>query len=100
MNTPTVRNVCGNVPSSETPAISALLAELGRRWRAGEKPLVEELLARHPTLQDRSSVVLKLIQEEHRLRHECGAVVPSEEYLRRFPRWVEPLQVLLSHEPT
>jgi serine/threonine protein kinase/Flp pilus assembly protein TadD len=62
-------------------------------WRRGERPLAEEILARHPELGDDAAI--RLIYEEVCLRREAGLTVDHEEIARRFPRWQEELEVLL-----
>jgi serine/threonine protein kinase/Flp pilus assembly protein TadD len=77
-------------------ALAAELAEeLVRRWRQGERPVAEELLARHPALWQCPEAAADLIYEELSLRQEFGAEVPAEEVLRRFPAWRSQLEVLI-----
>src|SRR5947207_2908312 len=83
--TAVVTRVAGGA-SDDAPPLHALLADFSRRWQAGERPPVEELLALHPSL-GQQPVLLKLVEEERRLRHQHGVPLPREEYLRRFPRW-------------
>jgi serine/threonine protein kinase/tetratricopeptide (TPR) repeat protein len=66
-----------------------------RRWTAGERPLAEECLARHPELWDQPEAATELIYEEVCLRQECGETLAAEEILRRFPQWRAQLQVVL-----
>src|SRR5262245_52363729 len=78
----------GRAAGAPRPAslVAALAAEMARRWQAGERPLVEEFLARHPQLADDADSVLDLITEELRLRRRHDAVVPVAEVIARFPR--------------
>jgi serine/threonine protein kinase len=71
-----------------------LVAEMTRRWRAGERPLPEEFLARHPHLADHPEAAADLIYEELCLREEFGAGVSEEHVLDRFPQWRPQLEVL------
>jgi hypothetical protein len=45
-----------------------LAAEMTQRWRRGERPLVEEFLARQTDLWDQPEVALELIAEELNVR--------------------------------
>jgi serine/threonine protein kinase/tetratricopeptide (TPR) repeat protein len=77
----------------------ALLAQLGeemvRRWQGGERPLVEEFLARHPHLAEQPSAVVDLLYEEINLRQQYGEQASWSDLVARFPRWKEPLRLLL-----
>ena len=75
--------------------VSQLAGELGRRWQAGERPLVEEYFARHAELGRQTADALRLICEEMCLRQEHGADIPREEFLGRFPTLRTELEVLL-----
>jgi serine/threonine-protein kinase len=63
----------------------ARAADQQRRWRRGERVLVEEYLARWPTLAEDAESLLDLVYGEVLLREESGETVALEEYLRRFP---------------
>jgi serine/threonine protein kinase/tetratricopeptide (TPR) repeat protein len=62
-------------------------------WRRGERPLAEDILARHPALGDDAAI--RLIYEEFCLRQEAGEEVNPAEIARRFPQWRDELAVLL-----
>jgi serine/threonine protein kinase/Flp pilus assembly protein TadD len=85
----------GQAPGGGNPAVQALIAEMGRRWESGERPLVEDFLARHPWLADDPEASLDLIYEELTLRQRHGVPAEPEALLARFPRWREALAVLL-----
>jgi serine/threonine protein kinase len=72
-----------------------LAEELARRWREGERPLVEEYLARHPWLREQPESALELLYEEIHQRQEQGQEVRTEELLRRFPQWHQHVRALL-----
>lgn len=72
-----------------TAHIEWMAAACGR----GEKPRVEDFLARHPELSDEEAI--RLIYEEVCLRQEAGEAVASSEVLRRFPTWRSKLALLL-----
>jgi serine/threonine protein kinase/tetratricopeptide (TPR) repeat protein len=67
--------------------------EMVAAWRRGERPQVEEILARHPELTDEA--VIRLIYEEVSLRQEAGLDVDPAELGRRFPQWRDELAILL-----
>jgi serine/threonine protein kinase/tetratricopeptide (TPR) repeat protein len=71
-----------------------LAAEMTRRWRAGERPLPEEYLNRHPELWDHPEAAADLIYEELCLREECGPDPSVEQVLERFPQWRPQLELL------
>jgi serine/threonine protein kinase/Flp pilus assembly protein TadD len=84
----------GPAPDRHHPAVRSLIAEMGRRWQAGERPLVEEFLARHPWLSDTPDAALELIYEELTLRQRYGAPAEPAALLERFPLWRDALAVL------
>lgn len=75
--------------------VNRLADELARRWHAGERPLVEEYLARYPELAARPEVAAELIYEELCLRQELDQAAGAEDVLRRFPQWRDELGVLI-----
>jgi serine/threonine protein kinase/Flp pilus assembly protein TadD len=76
--------------------VEALLDEMRQRWQAGERPLVEEFLARHPELGDHPEAAAELIYEEVCLRQEYRVGGTGSDVVRRFPQWREPLRVLFN----
>jgi serine/threonine protein kinase/Flp pilus assembly protein TadD len=72
-----------------------LEGELAQRWQEGERPHVEEILADHPELRNRSRVLLHLICAEIGLRRERGEVVSPSELVQRFPERQEQVAILL-----
>jgi serine/threonine protein kinase/Flp pilus assembly protein TadD len=75
--------------------VQRLVEDMGRRWRAGERPRAEEYLARWPEIGAQPAAALELIYEEFCLRREHGEEVAAEEVYRRFPQWQSELAVLL-----
>jgi serine/threonine protein kinase/Flp pilus assembly protein TadD len=67
--------------------------EMVAAWRRGERPLVEDVLARHPELSHEAAV--RLIYEEVCLRLEAGLTVDPAEITARFPQWRSELALLL-----
>lgn len=84
-------------PPTESPEslTERLAAELAERWRAGERPLAEEYLQRHPDLWQDPAAAADLILEEILRRQERGEPNASREVVARFPQWQTQLQVLL-----
>lgn len=72
---------------------SRQVEEMVEAWRRGERPIVEEILARYPELDDDATI--RLIYEEYSLRQEAGLEVDAEEIVRRFPRYRDELALLL-----
>jgi serine/threonine protein kinase/tetratricopeptide (TPR) repeat protein len=77
------------------PLLESLAEDLARRWRSGERPLVEEHLARHPELLEQPEAVLELIADEIFLRTEAGLDVAAAELVQRFPQWRRQVLALL-----
>lgn len=75
--------------------IEPLLEDLTRRWEAGERPFVEEILAAHPELAGDPDQVLRLICEEICLRQEHDGHIARSDLMTRFPEYRDRLQVLL-----
>jgi tetratricopeptide (TPR) repeat protein/predicted Ser/Thr protein kinase len=68
-----------------------------QRWREGERPRVEDYLARHPHLGINTDCILQLLCGEFLLRQECGETPAIEEYRERFPNHVDALRCHLDH---
>src|SRR5438067_2428196 len=81
---------------SASPMAARLAEEMAAAWRRGERPAVEEFLARDPALRDRPEVVLRLLCEEVCLRQEAGEVVHAAELAGRFPDLQDEIENLLS----
>ena len=80
---------------SGSSLVDRLAEELGRAWRAGERPVVEDYLARYPELGDRPEAAIELIYEELCLRQEDGQEIDLADILRRFPQWRQQLRVVV-----
>jgi hypothetical protein len=65
--------------------LSLVRADQHRRWRRGERVLVEDYLTRWPTLAEDVKGLLDLVYGEVLLREESGESVTVDEYVRRFP---------------
>jgi hypothetical protein len=69
--------------SSEADTLAARLAdEMARRWAQGERPAVEEMLARDARLGEQMGPALELIYEEFCLRRQHGEPADAEQFLR------------------
>jgi serine/threonine protein kinase len=75
--------------------VESLAEEMTRRWRAGERPRVEDYLARHPALADDPEAALELLAEEIGLRAEEGQAPDADELAARFPLWQRQVRALL-----
>jgi eukaryotic-like serine/threonine-protein kinase len=84
----------GDVRPHVTQLAAQLISEMTRRWRAGERPLPEEFLSRHPELWEQPEAAADLIYEELCLREEYGPDVSVEQVLDRFPQWRPQLELL------
>jgi serine/threonine protein kinase len=81
-------------PSTDSPEVqlSALRAEQVSRWRAGERPLAEEFLARHPEVAADLELAMVLVYGEVLLREKLDGAAPGvADYCRRFPSLAEAL---------
>jgi tetratricopeptide (TPR) repeat protein len=81
----------GESPPGDQPTFDAILDEQEARWNRGERPLVEELLAQHPTLQGNADAAVDVIYHEFVIRLARGESPSPEDYLRRFPDWADAL---------
>ncbi len=72
-----------------------LVADMRRRWRTGERPGADEILARNPDVVGQPENAVRLIYEEICLRQEAGEAGSSLEFLRRFPQWRSQLELVL-----
>jgi serine/threonine protein kinase/Flp pilus assembly protein TadD len=79
---------------SDGPAARAR-QEMARRWESGDHVLTEEILSRHPELQDNSRAAIELIHEEICLRHDHGKSIAPGELFDRFPHLRDDLELLL-----
>ncbi|HVK13004.1 MAG TPA: serine/threonine-protein kinase [Gemmataceae bacterium] len=81
------------------PSAAALVEqfaeEMVRRWRAGDRPLAEEYLDRHPDFWHRPAAALELIAEELALRGEYGQPATPTELAGRFPDWEPQVRALV-----
>jgi serine/threonine protein kinase/Flp pilus assembly protein TadD len=77
----------------DASAVTREVDEMVAAWRRGERPLAEDILARHPELGDDAAI--RLIYEEVCARQEAGEEVDPAEVARRFPQWRDELVLLL-----
>jgi hypothetical protein len=91
-----VPSLPGDVPSAAGLTL-LLCRDQQQRWRNGERPRVEDYLARHPHLGVNTDCILQLLCGEFLLRQECGQTPAIEEYRERFPNHVDALRCHLEH---
>jgi WD40 repeat protein/tetratricopeptide (TPR) repeat protein len=90
-----------NPPSATPPAAGSASGELPvapivdqcRRWRQGERVLVESYVERDPALRADREGLLDLIFNEFVLREQDGESPRAEEYIERFPQLAAELRV-------
>jgi eukaryotic-like serine/threonine-protein kinase len=70
---------------SATELADFALADLGQRWRRGEKVPVEAYLERIPALRSSNECILDFIYGEVLVREELGESPEVAEYIGRFP---------------
>jgi serine/threonine protein kinase len=68
---------------------------MAERWRAGERPRVEDYLTQHPALAAEPEAALELLAEEIGLRDESGQGPDPSELAARFPHWRRQVLALL-----
>jgi serine/threonine protein kinase len=78
---------------SQHKLVELLLLDQHDRWARGQSTLVESYLKRHPALEAHEDGILDLIYNEIFLRERRGDAPQLEEYLRRFPRLAQQLQM-------
>ena len=80
-------------------SLAAALLEQCRRWRQGERVLVEAYLEQHPALRADANAVLDLLYNEFVLRDQRGEKPQLDEYLERFPELAPELRVQFECAP-
>lgn len=95
-----VRGASGDDMHMPPPSSTeSLVAQVIHTWRAGLRPDTAEVLAQHPHLRQRQSLLLDLAYEEYCLRKEAGETVSLEAFCDRFPSCRRSLGRLLAiHE--
>jgi hypothetical protein len=90
MNTST-KSLGDDGSSGQQPV--TLLIEQQRRWRRGERILVEELCRQFPTPLIDNETLLDLVYQEVLLREQIGEQPEVDEYVQRFPNLSGQLRV-------
>lgn len=96
---PTLRSRTVRPPDSSPSAepgeswLSREVNAMAAAWSRGNRVLADEVIRRHPDLDDEAAV--RLIYEEVSLRRDSGEDMPTIEILRRYPRWKDELEILL-----
>src|SRR5581483_9110981 len=75
-----------------TADLPLFLDDQRRRWRLGQRALVESYVERHPALVGNPEHLLDLIYNEVVLREKAGETPRLEEYLGRFPHLADRLK--------
>src|SRR5690348_608461 len=91
--TPAMIDTPSLIPLPDRPPAAALLVDQCRRWRRGERVLVEAYLERHSVLRADGEALLDLLYNEVVLRQQHGEVPGLDEYLQRFPHLAPQLRV-------
>jgi serine/threonine protein kinase/Tfp pilus assembly protein PilF len=85
----------GHLPLDDDEDIAPVVADMVRRWQAGERPTALDYLEAYPEFNSWPDAALRLIYEEICLRQEHGEDLGKDEWLARFPRWRKELEPLL-----
>jgi eukaryotic-like serine/threonine-protein kinase len=81
----------GPEPAVARLELEAILDEQETRWNRGERPVVEDLIAKHPALRENADAAIDVIYQEFVIRRDCGEFPAPEDYIRRFPAWADGL---------
>jgi tetratricopeptide (TPR) repeat protein len=86
-------------PGSEVlrSAVEQCADDMVGRWKAGERPLPEDYLSRHPELRAHPALALELVAEELALRAVYGPPATRSELARRFPEWAARAQAVFDY---
>jgi serine/threonine protein kinase len=68
------------------------------RWHQGAKPDAARVLADHPEIESRRTLVLDLVWEEYTLRTSAGDEVSKSHFYERFPKYRRSIAKLLEVE--
>jgi len=69
--------------------------DLGRQWKVGNEPEIEDYLDQFPELGTAATVAAELLLAEYQARELKGGPVKLEDFARRFPQRAETLKQLL-----
>jgi serine/threonine protein kinase/Flp pilus assembly protein TadD len=81
------------VDKPESSWVSGQVDAMADAWARGESVSAEAILAENPGIDEEDAI--RLIYEELCLRRESGEDVPTTEFVARFPRWKDELEVLI-----
>lgn len=80
---PFLKGVTG--PARLSLLVGLIVIDLGHRWGTGERPTVEDYVARYPELRDSEPSLAALVIEEFRCRRQVGDPSDTTQYRERFP---------------
>jgi serine/threonine protein kinase len=87
---PFLKGVSG--PARQSLLVGLIVLDLGHRWGAGERPVVEDYVARYPELGGASNSLAALVIEEFRCRRRAGDASDTTQYRDRFPALYEAIR--------
>ncbi len=76
----------GPEPPVGRPQIEEILDEQRARWDRGERPLVEDFLAQHPTLREDAEATVDVIYHDFVIRQALGESPSRERLPAPLPR--------------
>jgi serine/threonine protein kinase/Tfp pilus assembly protein PilF len=85
-------------PVPPPPDLGDIVDATIARWHQGEAPDAAVVLARHPELESRRTLVLDLIHEELCLRKEKGDTIVPSTFIERFPEYQKSVARMLEVE--
>ncbi|MBM3983333.1 MAG: hypothetical protein FJ304_24290 [Planctomycetes bacterium] len=87
---PFLKGVSG--PARQSLLVGLIVIDLGHRWSAGERPVVEDYVARYPELGGADNSLAALVIEEFRCRRRAGDTSDTTQYRDRFPALYEAIR--------
>jgi eukaryotic-like serine/threonine-protein kinase len=84
----------------QSEVLDGLIADMRKRWQAGDKVLSESYVEQHAELRTDVALLSRLLLAEFQLRHEFGDHPDCADYIQRFPQIADRLPNLLRSEPS
>jgi serine/threonine protein kinase len=82
----------------ETVDLRSVVEERIDRWHEGAQPDAARVLAEHPELESKKSLVLELVCEEYSLRTAAGDRISKSDFCDRFPAYRQSIAKMLEVE--